>query len=53
MSKPMALMVRMLSERLQNMRRVTSSGLAQLSSVHEGCSSDGGGGGGGNTASRC
>ena len=51
MSKPTARSSLMLSERLQNMRRVTSSGLAHDSLVQAGCTSLGGGGGGGNTAS--
>jgi hypothetical protein len=43
MSKPTEVIVRMFSERLQKMRRVTSNGLAHDSSVQDGWSSEGGG----------
>ena len=47
MSKPTARICDMLSERLQKMRRRTSSGLAHTSSAQAGWSSLSGGGGGG------
>ncbi len=47
MSKPTARICAMLSERLQKMRRRTSSGLAHTSSAQAGWSSLSGGGGGG------